>query len=258
MGLGHKQADTAAPTRARAGLKILVPGYPQWSWHQRGRAFVLLGSFAVSLAVGLFSWGTPLGAALLAFAYCTHVASATDVVRQQAFPGFGRWVPLISTGGGLGLGLYGPALALLCVFAWPGTDDGLAPQGYLVNCRAYAASAPQHPDWVWLRTSPWGQSRLARVVAGPGQEVEWADGRFRVDGRPIPVPLSWTARPLPDNVRFTIPPEHLLVAPGSAGSGQTARGGPMLIARGEINGRAWARYYPIRQRTLLSERRKSD
>src|SRR5262249_17491556 len=83
--------------RGRAGLKVLVPGYPQWSWRQRGRASVLLGSYAAALGVGLFCWGTPTGFVVLAFAYGTHVVSVTDVIRQQAFPGFGRWVPALSS-----------------------------------------------------------------------------------------------------------------------------------------------------------------
>jgi hypothetical protein len=117
VGIGRERTSAGVSGRGRgcggspAGLKILIPGYPQWSWQQRERALVLFGSYVVSLAIGLFAWGTPVGLLVLAFAYGTHVASATDVVRQQAFPGFGRWVPMISTSGGLGLGLYVPTLA---------------------------------------------------------------------------------------------------------------------------------------------------
>src|SRR5690606_10108649 len=79
-----------------SGWRIFIPGYPQWTWSQRGRGLVLLGSYVSAMAAGLFSWGTIGGMAMLAFAIGAHVASVADVIRQAAFPGFGRWVPWIS------------------------------------------------------------------------------------------------------------------------------------------------------------------
>src|SRR5262245_14529831 len=90
---GPRLADDPR-ARRRAGLRILVPGYAQWSWRQRERAAVLFGSFAMALIVATFCWGTRTGLAILAFAFGTHVVSVVDVVRQSAFPGFGRWAPL--------------------------------------------------------------------------------------------------------------------------------------------------------------------
>ena len=57
-----------------AGLRILIPGYAQWSWRQRERGLVFFGSFAAALAVGLFTWGTGASAAILMFAFVAHVA----------------------------------------------------------------------------------------------------------------------------------------------------------------------------------------
>jgi hypothetical protein len=204
-----------------------------------------------ALAVGLFCWGMPVGFVLLAFAYGTHVASATDVIRQQAFPGFGRWVPMLSTGGGLGLGFYGPVLVVASLVAWPGMCEGPARDGYLVNCRAYATSAPQHSDWVWFRSSPRGPERLGRVVAGPSQEVEWSDGQFRLDGKRLPTPRFWRSPLNPDDIVLTVPGDHVLIVPGVTGRARLAAESPILVRRGEILGRAWARLYPIRQRQLL-------
>src|SRR4051794_25174616 len=65
-----------------AGWTILIPGCPQWSWRQRERALVLLASYVLSIGVGLFAWGTPVGLVLMAFAYGTHAASVADVIRQ--------------------------------------------------------------------------------------------------------------------------------------------------------------------------------
>jgi hypothetical protein len=233
-------------------LRILVPGYPQWAWQQRGRGLVLFGSYVAALGVGLFCWGTPAGFVLLAFAYGTHVASATDVIRQQAFPGFGRWVPMVSSGGGLGLGFYGPALVLASLIAWPARGDGPARDGYLVDCRAYATVVPRHADWVWFRSPLGPKERLGRVLAGPGQEVEWSDGVFRLDGKRLPTRhVLWPVPPNADDLILRVPADHVLILPGTPGPARSAAESPILVRRSEVLGRAWARLYPIRERQLL-------
>src|SRR3954453_12258666 len=143
----------------RVGWRILIPGYPQWSRRQGERALMLSGSYFVAMGVGLFAWGTPISLVLLTFAYGTHVVSVAEVIRLRAFPGFGRWVPAISASGVLGLGFYAPALTLVSLLAWPGMGAGLARDGYLVDCRAYRNIPPRPGDWVWLRSSPWGEGR---------------------------------------------------------------------------------------------------
>jgi hypothetical protein len=236
-----------------AGLKVLVPGYPQWSWQQRARSLVLLGSYLVAAGTGLFAWGTPVGLVLLVFAYGTHVVSVTDAVRQTAFPGFGRWMPWFSASGGLGLGLYVPVLGLATLVAWPGVGihGGLPEEGYLVNCRAYAQHPPRPDDWVWLQVAPWGRGRLARVVAASGQQVEWLNDQVRVDGQSLKSDPAQPLRRVPGEMSFTVPPGHALIAVTARGSGRWPRANPVLVPNAEIVGRAWARLYPIRERRLL-------
>ena len=132
---------------------------------------------------------------------------------------------MLSTSGGLGLGLYGPALALASLVAWPGMGDGRARDGYLVNCRAYGKAPPEHGDWVWLRSSPWGEGRLGRIVAGPGQEVEWSDEQLRVEGelrsaRRFLAPPAIPGRPRPHRPRRPRPgrPGFLRLGPDGPGN----------------------------------------
>lgn len=40
--------------KSRAGLKILIPGYVQWTWRQRERAAVIFGSFAMAMGWEFF------------------------------------------------------------------------------------------------------------------------------------------------------------------------------------------------------------
>ena len=63
------------PYDSPLGYKMIVPGWPQFSWGQRQRGLVLVGSFAVALTVGLWTWGTVLGLGVL----CLRVYHAGDV-----------------------------------------------------------------------------------------------------------------------------------------------------------------------------------
>ena len=249
--MGSLGAGGRDRARVAAGWRVLVPGLPQWSWRQRERALVLFGSFAMALGVGVFGWGTRTSLALLAFAFATHVVATVDVVRQSAFPGFGRWMPLASATGGLAAGVYGPALWLATLLAWPGMPAGTPADGYLVNCWAYRARVPGRGDWVWLRTAPWTAPRIGRVVAGPGTELEWSPEALRVAGETLasPAPLH-SARP-PAALAYTVPAGHVLVDPNAGARLGESAGHLVLVPRDQILGRAWARYYPIRERRLL-------
>lgn len=234
-----------------AGLKILIPGCVQWSWRQRERAAVLFGSFCVAITVGVFAWGTSTGFVVLAFAFLTHVISAMDVVRQATFPGFGRWMPWISTSGGLALGVYGPALGLATLVAWPEMHGGEEPGGYLVNCSAYRAGKPAPGDWVRLRSSPWGDRRVGVVIACAGQEVDWSSNQLRIDGERFWLgPPCQSDRP-PEELSYVVPEGHVLVSANGGSRPGLAAERLVLVPTAQVVGRAWARLYPLRDRQLL-------
>lgn len=234
------------------GLKIVVPGLPQWSWQQRGRAGVLLGSYLAAWISGIFAWGTPAGPAMLGFAFLTHVASVADVVRQRAFPGFGRWVPFVSASTGLGMA-YAPVLGALWMVAWPGELAGNGAQGYLVNLWAFRQRPPAAGDWVWVQPRESGSRLIGKVLAGGGQEAEWFEGALRVDGVSTDPPRSvlsgsetWT------HLLLTVPEGHVLVAPlATTPAVVGAEAGPVLVEATRIQGRVWAQHTPIWQRRLL-------
>jgi hypothetical protein len=256
---GEDRAIPTARPRAMpaAGLKILVPGYAQWSWRQRERGLVLFGSFVMALGVAVFAWGTALGMVVLAFAFGTHVASAVDVIRQGSFPGFGRWMPLVSASGGLAAGVYAPALGVATLLAWPAMPGAATPDGYLVNRRAFRDRAPRRGEWVWLRSSPWGDLRVGRVMAGAGQEVEWSGQRMRVAGTPaapgMPPANPFRSSYTPEEMTFTVPEGHVLVNLDAGRRPGDGAGGTVLIPHDQVVGRAWARLYPISGRELLHE-----
>lgn len=250
MGVGPGEAGVAAGRVGGAGLGALIPGYPQWRWRQRERALALSGTFASALAVGLFAWGTPLGLASLGLAFASHVASAVDAIRQAAFPGFARGVPALSASFGLGLGCYAPALALAAVVAWPGPRHGAPGESYLVDRLAYREVSPAPGEWVHHRRPDGSGFDLARVVAGPGERVEWSDGRLRVGDRELGwLPEARAGSPL--ELAIEVPPGHLLVAPARGSRRTGASSGLMLLPERCVNGRAWAQLYPLWSRRFL-------
>ena len=247
--VGGTSRGGRAPGGRPAGWRVLIPGAAQWSWRQPGRAAVLFGSFATSALVGLFCWGTPLGAAVLAFAFAAHVTSAADAIRQGAFPGFGRMVPTVSASVGLGLGCYAPALALASVLAWPGARLGDGQETYLVNRWAYRDDDPRAGHWAWLAAPGGGEHGVAQVLAGPGQGVQWSDGHLWVGGQEVPWKPPRGAQP-PRYMAFAVPDDQVLIAAGPPRRG-AASSGMVLVPRRRLAGRAWARLYPVWGRRLL-------
>ncbi len=239
------------PFESPAGLRLLIPGWPQLAWGQGERGGVLLGSFVVALAAGILAWGTWLSWGFFAFAFLAHVSSTTDAIRQGSFPVYSRrsTVPMIA--GALAALLYLPALLTLALTAWPGRAPDRTQNVYLVNCWAYRSAGPRRGHWVWLRLPPAGRLHAARVVAVAGQEVEWTGREWRVDGQ-IPgdlAPLRTTA--WPQACRFKVPAHQVFIEPEEEEGAPATTGSLVLVDQDQIIGRAWAQYYPVWDRRLL-------
>jgi hypothetical protein len=239
------------PFESPAGLKVLVPGLSQFSWNQRQRGFVLVGSFVVALAVWLWTWGTWLSHGFLIFAFLTHVTSTTDALWQGAFPVFPRRRAVILTSAALGLAMYLPTTWALSVIAWPGFSPDSTGSGYLVNCWAYRHAEPHQGDWIWLRLPPSGQPHAGAVVAVSGQEVEWTGTKWQVDGHECILNSYPRSTPWPQVCRFQVPKNQVLVEPEDDGASTPTAGSLVLVTPDRIIGRAWAKFYPVRDRHLL-------
>ena len=250
--MGDRQGGRLGPYRRPAGARIFVPGYPQWTWRQRERAFILFGSYAAAMLVGVFAWGTAAGVAILVFAFATHAVSAADAIRQSAFPGFGRIIPGVTASAGLGAICYGPAFAVASVLAWPIAPEDRPREGYLVNRWAYREGDDPRPgETVWLRPARGARPRIARVVAGPGQRIEWIDGRLLVDDHEMEFSPFRTAGS-PGELILTVPESHVLVGfEIDPRSHRPLPGGWEIVDRADVSGRAWARSYPIGKREIL-------
>jgi hypothetical protein len=234
---------------AASGLAFLLPGVPQWLDHQRERGLVLLATYASSLSVGLFAWGTRTGFVLMALAYLTHVFSATDAIQRWSFPGFGRWVPAVSTSTGLAVFCYGPLVLLGTLVAWPGFEDGDAADSYLVNRLAYQDRDPAPGEHVWLGSSHVGTGdRVGLVLAGPGEDVEWSAGRLLVGGRRSRL-MPFQPGYAPKHLAFKVPDDRDLVTYQT--SDPVVPDGWEMLPRSQVEGRAWAKLYPVWERRAL-------
>lgn len=240
------------PFDSPAGIRVLVPGWPQFYWGQRERGWVLLGSFAVALGAGLLTWGTWVGWSFFGFAFLTHITSMTDTIRQGSFPVYPRRTALLMITSALAVLFYLPALSALFFTACPGFSPDRAGNGYLVNCLAYRGTPPRRGHWVWLRTPTVGQVHPARVVAVAGQEVEWTGHRWLVDGQDQHLNALHRMTVWPQACTFKVPADQFLVEPEEDETSSPAAAGPLfLVDQGQIMGRAWARYYPVWDRRLL-------
>ena len=239
------------PFESPAGLRLLVPGWPQFSWGQGGRGWAMFGSFLVAAGAAVLSWGTWLSGCFFAFGFVVHVSSTTDAIRQASFPVYARRATLPMIAGALAVLFYLPILVTLIDTAWPGASPDRTRSVYLVNCWAYREATPMRGHWVWLHLPPQGRLHAARVVAVAGQELEWTGHEWRIDGKSsrLLAPLRNTAWPL--DCRFRVPDDQILVEPEEEGGAAPSTGSMVLVPRDQVIGRAWARYYPVWDRRLL-------
>jgi hypothetical protein len=227
LDVPNRRVTAGLPGWSRpAGLRVVVPGWPQWHWREPREAGLFAGSFASALVVALAVWGTPLAGLLVAFAFLTHVASAADALRRSAFPGMGRMVPWGVASAGLGL-LYAPTVAVAWVVAWPLADP--AGEGrLLVNRWAFRhAAQPQRGDWLSY-DAPGGLGRGA--------------GRFLGESS------SWVDPVLPNSP--ALPPGYWVLAPSVERVGaRPAAPVRVLVRPSQVRGRIW-----FRTRSLWRER----
>jgi hypothetical protein len=239
------------PLESPVGFKILVPGWTHFEWGQRGRGWVLSCSFVAAVAAGLWAWGTWLGWGVFSFAFITHVAAVTDIVRQRSFPLYPGRMATVFVGGALGTLLYVPCFWALSLIAWPGFEPDGSGSGYLVNCWAYRSALPSQGHWIWMRLPQLGEARAAQIVAVSGQEVEWTGRCWRVDGQDRRLHPRMRFNSLPQTCRFKVPADQILVEPEDDGVSTPLLGPLVLVTSDRIIGRAWAQYYPVWDRRLL-------
>lgn len=250
--------DFARPFTLPMGLRLLVPGYPQLFWGRPELGTFLLGTYASSLTVGLFTWGTRCGWLLLGSAFLVHVVSLAAALHQRSFPPFAPRLTFASATSVLGLA-YSPLLAVALAMAWPVPGNPASPEGYLANRWAYRRLEPATGHWVCYLGSPGeGGLQVGLLRACAGQRIDYRDGSWWLGGQflahsiegldtPPAVPTASLSSQL-------VPPGHELVEPATSSFSshrQYPAGALVQVPTRQIQGRVWARHWPFWNRQWL-------
>lgn len=230
-------------------LGLAVPGFWQVLWGQAARGWALGGMTVSMLLMAAATWGLRISAVMYSGAFVLHLVSVVDAIRQRAFPGFARGVPVCSTAFLLALGLYGPVWIAGSSVAWPGEGEGAEPASYLVNRLAFRDQGPDSGDWVCYQDQEDRPVVVGRVVARSGAEVQWLVDGLLVDHRRLDWAPHLDGRT--GSLRLLVPEGFLMVAPLREREADPDSDGLVLVANRSVVGRAWAQAYPVRARRLF-------
>ena len=237
------------------GFPLAFPGISAWRRGERERGAVLFGSFLSAALMAIFAWGTSLGLFMIGFAFVIHLFALVDQIRRRGFVPMGRWTPWFAIAGALGLGVYGPSLLVAAWIAWPGGNGAESRDVFLVNGWAYAHDDPRLDDLVFYQASPLGESRLGRVIASKGHDVEWTNDQLKVAGRPVTLGTPFRSSIAPRELRYQIPDGQVLLNPCPETDDEQLSNhgavGLIVVNRDQILGKAWAKFYPVNERRLL-------
>lgn len=210
-------------------VRMVVPGWPQWYLGADVRARIFFGGFVGCLLLSLLLLGTTLGTLVLGLAISFHISSVVDVVFSNAADFRSR---VVFTGAclvGLALFCYWPTVWATSQFVGFLMINQNAPPLQAGDVLVYNPNGyrwgPAKPGEFIVYDIP--QQRLAgrgmqfhvggvfvdRVLAWPGQAVEFRDGSIWVDG------VVSVHRPVADsslpNLQITVPADRYFVFPST-------------------------------------------
>jgi signal peptidase I len=249
--------------------RMIVPGWPQLHQRRRPLGLVFLCGWIALLLLTLLFYGSVLGSVFMGLAFSVHVSSCVTLLHRGGVDSRGFWVNVAVVLFGLLFCVYLPAGWLGSRLASPVRIDGDYPpfsagdvvlyspvaswfrgprlgEVVVYHQRAvqYQLPPPQHTA-VLIRE---GQ-RVDRILAGPGDKVEWKDGQLTVNGQPSTLqPLN--PRAAIPTLTFDVPAGHYLILPTvgpTLPQGLNVRGWRelALVDAEDIIGRVLLRSYPL-------------
>lgn len=248
-------------------IRMLVPGWPQWSrgYVTRGRLF--FGVYCLLLFCGVLMSGWSIGSLCLGLAFSVHLASIVEslVVRFAQFRD--RLVFTGLCGVMLALFLYIPVGWAISRVATPiQIAQRQAPfeagdvlwynrwasptRGDLVLYEVPSARLGGRQRGYAANFVVQGQ-RINRLVALPGQAITWREGQLLVDGQPSP----WQSRFKTGN-SFRVPAGYVLILPDSAipvGANLSSADWRLLalVPQRRVAGRLYFRSQPLWRMSII-------
>lgn len=249
-------------------LRLAVPGWSHFYAGQRVRGRLFLWGTLVFLIPGLLLFGTLWGGLLLGMAFGVHSWAALDIVTQT-FPEGGlrdRLCRSLIVSFVLALLLYVPAGILLTRVADPAVISLPTPpfdQGDIVLVNHWSTPRPGHvviydiPDYVrpegrrgpGERLTQFTGERIDRILAGPGDQVLWENGRLTLNGKPFDLrPLNPAVTPR--RLAVTVPHAHYLILPTTtpymrSTDSEATWLALSLVSADRLRGRVYARTSPL-------------
>jgi hypothetical protein len=268
-----------ATTWPRPGvwLRFIVPGWAQLANGDPRRGRLFLRAFAGLVAGVLFFYASTLGNMLIGLSFSLHVSSVIDAlgghggVRQRLYQSLLGMLLL-------GLLIYFPIGWVVSRVAAPrqlNQTMGEFRQGDVLLANHWDHPEPGQLVFWWMardirQSDPYEGSglghmvymqrageRVARVIAGPGQSVEWDGHELRVDGKLLDFKAHHIEpRKLPTENPFHVSPGYYLIQAVDVPIIDQVND-PNLwratsLAREEfIRGRIYMVYQPLRRRSLV-------
>jgi signal peptidase I len=251
--------------------RLVVPGWSHFYLGLRWRGHLFLWLFLAVLLPGLLLLGTLTGGVLIGLAFGVHSTAALDVVTRTFTDASIRdrvaRSALVSML--LAVMLYLPVAWAISYVAAPRIIAMMQPpfaadDVVLVNHLA----SPDPGDVVVYSIPPYEttggrrvnnviytQDRIDRVLAGPGDQVTWADGKLSVNGAPsdlLPLMPTLVTRRL----EATVPDRHVLILPSTTPNIRLVENAGVwqhmsMVPIESISGQVWARSSPLSRFWLL-------
>lgn len=266
--------DVDLPTRSVL-LRSVIPGLAHVAagYTTRGRIFCWL--YLILGLSGVFFFGTTLGSILLGLAFSVHVSSVIDLLGGRGSPRQRIEIAFLTICA-VALMFYAPVGWLMSHVASAraiNQDMDLLRRGDVVLVNRWDRAEPGQLVLFWLDRDlrePGGQEgyrhvvyripageRVARVVAEPGQRVEWDGKELRVDGQAMDM-TKLRIRPnwLPPENPYVVPADRYFLQPVDVPDMDSRLHSDLWraasLARVEdIRGSIYMVYQPLRRRTLL-------
>lgn len=254
-------------------VRLVVPGWAHLHQRESARGWLFLGPYLGLLLLSLVLLGSYPGSLCLGLAFGIHVAACVSVLPLGGVEPRRLFLRTAVVAGVLVLAVYLPAGWLLSLAAQPATVGVNSPpfrvgDVVLSSSLVFSTRSPRPGDVVLYHQRRFYRSvnegrdhvnvlvgagdRIDRILAGPGDEVSFADGQLQVNGAPcrwrplnlerwwrplrLQVPaghyciLPTTGEPIPDRVPAAVWPEVLRQL--------------TLVSIQDIRGRAYLRSYP--------------
>ena len=227
----HADLDVDLPAR-HVLFRSVIPGLAHAAAGYTTRARIFWWSYVVLVLGGAFFFGTTFGSVLLGLAFSVHVSSVIDLLGGRGTV-LQRMQVAFLTICAVALVFYVPVALLasrvasarvinqdmeplrngdvVLVNRWDRPDPGQLVLFFMDRDLREAGTDVGNRHVVFY--IPAGE-RAARVIAGPGQRVEWDGRELRVDGHALNM-AQLRIRPnwLPPENPFDVPPGRYLLQP---------------------------------------------